>query len=160
MAFTPIRTVNQVKEAFRRIASAHRQINEFYWGPAYDFASSGSTSYPAMLVDVLNTSTIDRTQITLNLVIHIADKERAGQTNEDDILSDCLQIAKDVSAEIKNDDQLTGWTWDVDKDAKWRFEFFRYEEKDILAGVIFYPTIKINTVDDTCQIPEDSITRI
>ena len=61
-----------------------------------------------------------------------------------------------MSAEIKHPD----WTWDINHDAQWRFEIFRYAEKDILAGIKFFPTITVVTVDDTCQIPMDSITRI
>jgi hypothetical protein len=155
MALTPIRTLNQVKAALQRIATAHHQINSFYWGPAYDFATSGTTNYPAMLVDVLP-GTINQSTIDVNLIIHICDKERPGVTNEDDIQSDCLQIAKDIMAELKHPD----WTWDVAEKGRVNYELFQFTEKDILAGVIFKPTIIINDVDDDCQIPESTITRI
>ena len=150
-----VTTLRQVQNRLNRIATAHLQINEFFWGPVYDFATSGTTNYPAMLVDIAPNSVFNDVLTKVNLIIHIADKERAGETNRDDIVSDCLQIAKDVMAEIKH----PGWAWDVDEKADVRFEHFIYDEKDILAGIIFYPTIKLVSVDDTCQIPMGTILR-
>ena len=45
-----IRTLNQIVSEFKEIADQHRQINNFTVGTIEDFATSGTTNYPAWWV--------------------------------------------------------------------------------------------------------------
>ena len=56
-------TLNQVVKSLNDIANNHKQINHFFFGEEWDFASSGIVNTPAMIVvlqpSTLRTSTLD-----------------------------------------------------------------------------------------------------
>ena len=88
-------TLNEIKKSLSDIATNHPQINHFYFGEEYDFASSGVVNCPAMVVS-LEPHQLNGSVLTYNFKIYIGDLVQKDLSNKDEVLSDCLLIALDV----------------------------------------------------------------
>lgn len=148
-------TLNRVVEGLNRIATAHTQINTFFFGDVWEFATSGTTTYPAMAVHLENSS-LTRRLTNLTMDIYIMDKVRNGESNETEVLSDMLLVSKDILSEITHPD----WSWNVRNEDTITIEPFTEKLQDTLTGCKMTVIFQLVTPNDTCQIPEGSITRI
>ena len=152
---TPMATLNTVVEGLSRIRAAHTQLNTFYFGDAWEFATSGATSYPAMVVSLDKVELVRRTT-DLTMSIYLMDKVRNGESNETEVLSDMISVGKDIRSEIRHPD----WTWNVQNEQSISVETFTEKFDDVVTGCKLTIVFQLVTPDDTCQIPEGSITRI
>jgi hypothetical protein len=155
---TPIATLNQTIEGLNRIATAHTQINTFYFGDAWEFATSGTTTYPAMVVS-LDNGNFQRQVTELKMSIYLMDLVRKGESNETEVLSDMISIGKDIRSEIGYDAQINGWTWNVRNPDSIGFESFTEKFDDMVTGIKMTVVFQLVSPDDTCQIPQGNITR-
>ena len=88
-------TLNETVSAFQSIATNHKQINHFFFGEEWDFASSGVVDCPAMIL-VLEPSTLTGAVLTYNFKLYIGDLVQKDLSNKTEVLSDTLQILLDV----------------------------------------------------------------
>ena len=94
------RTLNQINELLEGIATAHQQINSYGIGDLYDLVANGAVTYPLMFT-VINPGQIQGKQMSLNLSLLFMDLVHKDQHNELEVLSDQLQIATDVVAQLR-----------------------------------------------------------
>jgi len=88
-------TLNQIVISLNNIASAHPQINHFFFGEEYDFASSGTVNCPAMIV-VLQPTVLQGSVLIYNFKIYIGDLVHKDLSNKTEVLSDTLQTWLDI----------------------------------------------------------------
>jgi hypothetical protein len=147
-------SLNQVITGLNRIVAAHKQLNTFYQGDPFEFATSGTTNYPAMVVDLIETKTL-RSNQKFTFDFFLMDLVRKGESNETEVLSDLALIAKDISAELKH----PNWTWYIDLNSEIVWEAFTEKDDDMVSGYKATIELMIDLPDDECAIPKSSINR-
>jgi len=99
-------TLNQVIKNLNNIANAHYQISSFGNGSIQEFATSGTTNYPAMWVDY-EPSQIQGNAYLHAIRIYVADRLIKGKKNELELFSDIQQICLDIIAQVSS--PIYGW---------------------------------------------------
>lgn len=141
-------TLNQVITNLSNIASAHYQLKSFGNGSIQEFATSGTTNYPAMWVDYEPSQVQGRSYLHV-LRIYVCDRLIKGKKNELDVFSDTQQICLDILAQVQSN--IYGWKLVSDSIALSPFSEPRFDDED--AGYYFDLTLKVPFDYDRCQIP-------
>jgi len=141
-------TINQVVKNLNNIAENHKQINHFFFGEEYDFASSGVVNCPAMIV-VLEPSLLQTSVLTYNFKIYIGDLVQKDLSNKTEVLSDTLLILLDVIYQVQS--TIYDWSFDTSSITITDFEdSFDCE----LYGNWCNMKLRISSPFDRCSIPQ------
>lgn len=143
------RTLNQIISDFQTIAQNHKQINSFGYGDIWDIATSGDINYPMMWV-TLEDSQISGMYETLRFNFLFMDIVKGGRVNELEVLSDQLQIAKDVIIVLK--DPNYDWTFTADNVT---LQDFTERFVDSVSGWTANIELKLPFTSDRCAVPYD-----
>jgi hypothetical protein len=146
------RTLNQVMRELQEIATAHRQIREYFQGDYLDAVSRDAAQYPLM-VATLQPGNLGDGFVGMNIIITIADKynlQEYRQINE--IHSDCLSICNDIKVTM----QQYRWTEFSDLNFTISTDPFIQRSQDMTAG--WSMNVSINVFDDGnwCDLPMDN----
>lgn len=142
------KTLNQVIKSLNDIADNHQQLNHFFFGEMYDFATSGDTQYPAMAVekepDLLEGSTLK-----MNFNLYFIDLVHKDISNRQEVLSDMQSVALDVIYQLTHPD----YDWVIDSSSITLNDFVdRFDDE--VTGYWFKLTLKISSPFDRCAIPQ------
>ena len=145
------RTLNQVMRELQEIATAHRQIREYFQGDFFDAVSRDAAQYPLM-VATLQPGSLGDGFVQVNIIITIADKynlQEYRQVNE--IHSDCLSICNDIKITM----QQYRWTEFADINFTLSTDPFIQRSQDMTAG--WSMNVSLNVFDDGnwCDLPMD-----
>ena len=143
----PIRTLNQIVGEFQEIANQHRQINNFTVGTIEDFATSGTTNYPAWWVGYDSNAFASRTE-DFTFTFWLVDRVKKDRSNLIEVHSDMKQVAMDVIAQLND----SGYGWKVSESVNLSAIYEPFHEDEI-AGWSFDFTISQPFTKDVCQIP-------
>lgn len=143
----PIRTLNQIIGEFKEIADQHRQINNFTVGTLEDFATSGTTNYPAWWVGYDSNAFASRTE-DFTFKFWLVDRVKKDRSNLIEIHSDLKQVAMDIIAQLND----SGYGWKVNEDVNLGAIYEPFHEDEV-AGWTFDFTISQPFTKDVCQIP-------
>lgn len=95
-------THNQFIKLFLDIANSHRNINSFFVGDLDNYtANESETRYPVTLWVVTESDTISGKSDKPKYSLIVMDAVNDDSSNQDEVLSDTLRIAKDVVAILK-----------------------------------------------------------
>jgi hypothetical protein len=142
-----IRTLNQIVGEFKEIADQHRQINNFTVGTIEDFATSGTTNYPAWWVSYQNNGFEDRRE-NFSFSFWVVDRVKKDRSNLIEIHSDMKQIAMDIISQLND----SAYKWSIDSNITLSAIYEPFHEDEI-AGWTFDVTISQAFTKDVCQIP-------
>ena len=95
------RSLNQINAILEGIATAHQQINSYGVGNVWDLAANEAPTYPLMFT-VFNPGQINGNRLSLNISLLFMDLVHKDERNELEVLSDTLQMATDVVAQLRN----------------------------------------------------------
>tara|TARA_R110000868_G_scaffold224380_2_gene476357 strand:- start:1238 stop:1894 length:657 start_codon:yes stop_codon:yes gene_type:complete len=145
------RTLNQLMREFSEIASAHRQIREYFQGDFFDAISRDAAQYP-MMVATLQPGSLGDGFVQVNVIITICDKyniQEYRQINE--VHSDCLSICNDIKVTM----QQYRWTEFSDINFTISTDPFIQRGQDVTAG--WSMNVSLNVFDDGnwCDLPMD-----
>ena len=145
------RTLNQLMRELQEIATAHRQIREYFQGDYLDAVSRDAAQYPLM-VATLQPGSLGDGFVQVNIIITIADKynlQEYRQINE--IHSDCLSICNDIKITM----QQYRWTEFSDINFTLSTDPFIQRSQDMTAG--WSMNVSLNVFDDGnwCDLPMD-----
>jgi hypothetical protein len=145
------RTLNQLMRELQEIATAHRQIREYFQGDYLDAVSRDAAQYPLM-VATLQPGSLGDGFVQVNIIITIADKynlQEYRQINE--IHSDCLSICNDIKITM----QQYRWTEFSDINFTMSTDPFIQRSQDMTAG--WSMNVSLNVFDDGnwCDLPMD-----
>jgi hypothetical protein len=91
-----LNSVNQIRVELQEIASAHLQINDFFWGDFLRaYKENTELNYPLMGCFYPSASLLNN-QTQLALTIYICDRVYKDYSNLNDVESDTLQICRDI----------------------------------------------------------------
>lgn len=149
MATTNRDTLNQVVQQIRQIQEGHLQINSFGFGDIWEINTSGDVNYPLMWL-VHDGVDINGSMQNFKFNLIFCDIVKGGEVNEDDVLSDQLEIAKDVIAKLKD----PSYKWDfignnISLDA------FTERFTDSVAGYSFSFGLEMPFASNRCAIPDN-----
>jgi len=135
----------------QEIATAHRQIREYFQGDYLDAVSRDAAQYPLM-VATLQPGSLGDGFVQVNIIITIADKynlQEYRQINE--IHSDCLSICNDIKITM----QQYRWTEFSDINFTLSTDPFIQRSQDMTAG--WSMNVSLNVFDDGnwCDLPMD-----
>lgn len=103
-----MQTINNLVKVFSDIATNHKQINSFGFGDLWEVEASGELKGVAMWL-VLGDAAINNKTLSNKFTILIMDLVNKDETNENEVLSDTLQIAIDVYT-LLNDNDIDNYT--------------------------------------------------
>ena len=141
-------TLNQTVKSLNDIANNHLQINHFFFGDEWDFATSGTVNCPAMIT-VLEPAIWEGSTITHTLKIYIGDLVQKDLSNKVEVLSDCQLIALDVIYQLQNPD----YEWVLINKNSITLNDFEDSFDCELYGYWFQIKLKLSAPYDRCAIP-------
>ena len=145
-------TLNNVIQELNDIASNHLQINHFFFGEEWDFASSGVVNCPAMIA-VLEPATLENSTLTHSFKIYIGDLVQKDLSNKKEVLSDCLLIALDVIYQLQQND----YDWVLANKSSITLNDFEDSFDCELYGYYFQIKLKLSSPYDRCAIPQSPL---
>lgn len=145
-------TLNQIIKRFQSIATNHKQINSFGFGELWDINTSGSIDYPLMWV-IPQQSEINEGIERLNFAIILMDVEKKGGINRNEILSDTLEISKDVVAQLTH--QNYAWLFEANGVS---LEPFTERFTDDVSGWTFNVGLQLEYNANRCVMPYNGTT--
>lgn len=145
-------TLNQLITQFQTIASNHKQINTFGFGDIWEIATSGDITYPMMWVQLEDSEISGKVQ-TMNFSFIFCDQVINGEVNENEVLSDQLEVAKDVIAQLNHPDYV--WKFEADGVT---LQDFTERFTDSVAGWTAKISLEIPFSFDRCKMPYEGNT--
>lgn len=103
-------TLNRVLTAFKTLALNHYQINSSFVGQEWDFQSKENL-YPCLMV-ITQPGNIQRGRILYGFQLYFLDILNKDSSNLYEIESDMFQVATDFIAELKDKEDIYGFTLD------------------------------------------------
>jgi hypothetical protein len=141
-------TLNQLIGKLQLIATNHEQINSFFFGDIADLGSESPVQYPVLFADVAP-SNFSYKVIGLNLQLMVMDIVKKDLSNENDVLSDCLQMMEDVIIELRNPSEIFLIQDSISLTP------FMDSQGDEVAGWTANITINIQSTYNSCAIPSN-----
>lgn len=144
-------TLNQIIAKIEEIGNAHQQIKTTFYGSAFDLLSKGSdVLYPAFIFD-LGTANVSGKNLSISFSMFFMDRMLPEETNFQDVLSDQLQIAQDIIAQLSyNDFEFT-----LEQTAT--LNSFMESTPDSLAGWQTDITLDLPYIYNRCEVPTEYI---
>lgn len=140
-------TLNQLVKTISDLALNHKQIKSVYFGDLADYLSRGVDNvYPSLYYD-LTAADIAGNTLSLNFSLYFFDRMLPEETNETEVLSDMLEVAQDIIAQLNH----PNFQFDVSQNVT--ITFFTEDTPDLLAGVQANISIEIPFLQNRCVVP-------
>jgi len=141
-------TLNQLIGKLQTIATNHEQINSFFFGDIADLGTEKPMQYPVLFADVAP-SNFTYKVIGLNLQIMVMDIVKKDLSNENDVISDTLQIIEDVIIELRNPSEIFLIQDSINLTP------FSDSQGDEVSGWTANITINIPSTYNSCAVPSN-----
>jgi hypothetical protein len=141
-------TLNQLIAKMQTIATNHQQINSFFFGDIADLGTEKPMQYPVLFADVAP-SNFTYKVIGLNLQIMVMDIVKKDLSNENDVISDTLQIIEDVIIELRNPSEIFLIQDSINLTP------FSDSQGDEVSGWTANITINIPSTYNSCAVPSN-----
>ena len=160
-------SLNKAIKRFRSIAANHKQIATFSFGDVADVTDDDDVQYPVMVVDYAG-GTIDGIGKVTNYNFTIALLDLVHQANdadgnEEDVLSDMLQIGEDIVGQMK-DNEWAGLMYNAGATS---VQVLRDATGDKAAGIVLSLTVQSGYDSNRCDnilptpiVPEEFTTTV
>jgi hypothetical protein len=98
------KTYNNLIDTLEQLGVNHYQIQQVSSGDIFEMDLEKNTLYPLMHI-VPQTVVASQGQFTFNFQVFIMDLVEPDESNEQEVLSDCLSICTDIIATFKHGDR-------------------------------------------------------
>tara|TARA_R110002012_G_scaffold297760_1_gene495832 strand:- start:53 stop:547 length:495 start_codon:yes stop_codon:yes gene_type:complete len=102
---TYFKDYNNTVDTLKQLGANHYQIKTTTTGDLWEIDLEKNTMFPLMHINPVN-AVAGTQEMTLNFQIFIMDLVFPDQSNEQEVLSDCLQICNDLIGTFKNGESL------------------------------------------------------
>ena len=155
-----IQTVNQLISVFKDISIRHYQINGFGIGDEWEIGASKAEMHPVLWINPV-TATMPSTDngyktFEIDFEVRVFDLVSKGETNENDVLSDCIDILKDIITEFKGHPYYVNSQLNIIDDIS--FEAFTEEFDEEVSGWVCEISLMTPILNSFCGIPAADIT--
>lgn len=145
-------SLNQINKGLSNFASAHGQVNYYGSGQVFDFATSGTTTYPAMWTDIEPSNLSGGVFIT-SVRVYFLDRLLKGGTNLFEVMSDMQLVALDLIAHLKSNYYYPQTQSIIITDSISLNPVFESFHDDEIAGWYMDLEFKSEFQENRCQIP-------
>lgn len=151
-------TYNNIISVFQDISERHYQINTFFVGDSWE-EDAGTVVYPLLAINPTgaNMNKGDNGyatfEITMNVVL--SDLVYKGKENENEIISDTLQIIQDIIVEFNQHPYYTNSRFDISNDLS--FTPFTERNDDEVSGWQVEMVLRTPNIREFCGIPVSEI---
>ena len=156
-----IQTVNQLISVFKDIATRHYQINGFGIGDDWENGASEEKMHPVLWINPV-TANMPESESTgyktfeIDFEVRVFDLVSKGESNENDVLSDCIDILKDIILEFKGHPYYVNSQLNIIDDIS--FEAFTEEFDEDVSGWVCELSLMTPILNSFCGIPAADIT--
>ena len=155
-----IQTVNQLISVFKDISTRHYQINGFGIGDEWEIGASKAEMHPVLWINPV-TATMPESDngyktFEIDFEVRVFDLVSKGETNENDVLSDCIDILKDIITEFKGHPYYVNSQLNIIDDIS--FEAFTEEFDEEVSGWVCEISLMTPILNSFCGIPAADIT--
>lgn len=155
-----IRTINNVIEVFKDISTRHYQLNSFGNGLKEDIGASKELLYPILWIDIDSAELIlsdnGFSEFELDVNVRVGDLVNKDKSNEDDVLSDSLEILKDIMIEFNQHPYYNESKFNLSDSVT--FEKFTEDTDEVISGWETDITLRMVNNNRYCGLPISGIT--
>jgi hypothetical protein len=156
---TRYKTYNNVIDTLEQLGTNHYQIKTVSKGDIWEMDLEKNTLYPLMHINFLNVQA-SKSQMIYNFQVFVMDLVEEDESNEQDVLSDTLQICTDIIATFKSGESLYLYNAEHGEEARYfvdddfTIEPFTERFDNSVTGFVFEIPIIIEQPYDSCFIPQ------
>ena len=154
-----IQTVNQLISVFKDISTRHYQINGFGIGDDWENGVE-EKMHPVLWINpteaTMPESEAGYKTFEISFDVKVFDLVHKDESNENDVLSDCIDILKDIITEFKGHPYYQNSQMSLIDDIN--FEAFTEEFDEQVSGWECELTLMTPIINSFCGIPADDIT--
>jgi len=155
-----IQTVNQLISVFKDISTRHYQINGFGIGDNWENGASEAKMHPVLWINPTTASmpSSDNGYKTfeIDFEVRVFDLVNKDESNENEVLSDCIDILKDIITEFKGHPYYVNSQLNIIDDIN--FEAFTEEFDEEVSGWVCEISLMTPVLTSFCGIPSADIT--
>ena len=141
-------SLNQIISILETITTNHKQIKGFEFNDVADWAGNTDNLYPFVLCDV-QPSNFSTKIVSLTISVMVMDIIKKDTSNQNEVLSDTLQILDDLIAELHNDSYVSQFIIKDDIQAR----PFNDSQGDEVGGWVANLTFDISSPYNRCIVP-------
>lgn len=154
-----IQTINQLISVWKDISTRHYQINGFGVGDSWEIGADKAYMHPVLWVNPVtaNMPSTDTGYKTfeINFEVRVFDLVNKDESNENDVLSDCIDILKDIIIEFKGHPYYVNSELNIIDDIS--FEAFTEEFDEEVSGWLCEISLMTPMINSFCGIPAADI---
>jgi len=157
------KSYNNVIDTLKCVGEQHLNINSVTSGDIWTIDLEKNTLFPLFHINPVNV-TVTPNQRTFSFQLFVMDLVEPDQTNEQEVLSDCLEIMNDIIAIYKQGEIL--YAYDATHGEEQRYFIddnftinpFTEEYDNAVTGWVMSFDITVENELNTCNIPIDNTT--
>ncbi|QDP49124.1 MAG: hypothetical protein Unbinned706contig1001_3 [Prokaryotic dsDNA virus sp.] len=154
-----IQTINQLVSVFKDIATRHYQINGFGIGDSWEIGADKAYMHPVLWINPVtaNMPSTDTGYKTfeINFEVRVFDLVHKDESNENDVLSDTIDILKDIIVEFRGHPYYVNSQLNIVDDIS--FEAFTEEFDEEVSGWLCEISLMTPVLTSFCGIPATDI---
>jgi len=156
---THFKNYNNTIDTLKQLGTNHYQIKTVTTGDIWEIYLEKNELYPLMHINPVN-AVAQNNQMTLNFQVFIMDLVFPDESNEQEVLSDCLSICNDFIGTFKNGESLLLSNQGLDAIPKYftegdiTIEPFTERFDSSVTGWVFTLPIIIENNYNTCIAPQ------
>ena len=153
------KTYNNLVDTLEQLGTNHLQIKTVSTGDVFELDLEKNTLFPLMHINPINVIA-SKSQFTFNFQIFIMDLVEPDESNEQEVLSDCLSISTDIISTLKHGQSLNhylathGDTPQYFVDDNFTLEPFTERFDNSVTGWVFNLPIIVEQAFESCNIPQ------
>ena len=155
-----IQTVNQLISVFKDIATRHYQINGFGIGETPEIGADKAYMHPVLWINpteaTMPAGDFGYKTFQINFDVRVFDLVNKDESNENEVLSDTIDILKDIIIEFKGHPYYTNSQLDIIDDIN--FESYTEFTDEEVSGWLCEITMRTPILTSFCGIPAADIT--
>ena len=155
-----IQTINQLISVFKDIATRHYQINGFGIGDSWEIGADKAYMHPVLWINptTANMPSTDTGYKTfeIDFDVRVFDLVHKDESNENEVLSDTIDILKDIITEFKGHPYYVNSQLNIMGDIS--FEAFTEEFDEEVSGWLCEISLMTPILTSFCGIPAADIT--
>ena len=156
---THFKNYNNTIDTLKQLGNNHYQIKTVTTGDIFEIDLEKNTLYPLMHINPIN-AVAQNNQMTLSFQVFVMDIVFPDESNEQEVLSDCLSMCTDIISTFKHGKSLNHYDashGDIPQyfvDDSFTLEPFTERFNNSVTGWVFNLPVIVEQSFESCNIPQ------